>query len=222
MQIVLFISNNIPWLVGTIYTPSKLDMINSFEALISTYIENKVGISENFLSNALANNLKQNLNTLNKNSKLTAAGIGNSEKLSYDGAIRSDSIYWLDKKNNNAFENEFFLQIEAFISYLNESCYAGITGYEFHYSMYEPGDFYLKHLDQFKNNPSRKYSMISYLNSDWQESDGGELLIHQLNNNQKISPTQGKTVFFKSDELVHEVLITQNTRMSITGWLKSE
>jgi SM-20-related protein len=174
------------------------------------------------LSTDLANNLKQNLISLNQKSLLMEAGIGNSEKVSYDGAIRSDSIYWLDKKHNNAFENEFFAQIEAFILYLNQSCYTGITGYEFHYSLYESGDFYLKHLDQFKNNPSRKYSMISYLNSNWQESDGGELLIHQLDNNQKISPTQGKTVFFKSDELVHEVLVTQNTRMSITGWLKSD
>lgn len=202
--------------------PMKTDMENSFEALIATYIENKVGISEHFLSTNLANNLKQNLITLNQKSLLKEAGIGNSEKVSYDGAIRSDSIYWLDKKHNNAFENEFFAQIEEFILYLNQSCYAGVTGYEFHYSLYESGDFYLKHLDQFKNNPSRKYSMISYLNSDWQESDGGELLIHQLDNNQKISPTQGKTVFFKSDELVHEVLVTQNTRMSITGWLKSD
>ena len=197
-------------------------MENNFEALIATFIENKVGISEHFLSTKLANSLKQNLIVLNQKSLLMAAGIGNSEKLSYDGAIRSDSIYWLDKKHNNAFENEFFAQIEAFILYLNQSCYAGITGYEFHYSLYESGDFYLKHLDQFKNNPSRKYSMISYLNSNWQESDGGELLIHQADHNQKISPTQGKTVFFKSDELVHEVLVTQNTRMSITGWLKSD
>ncbi|WP_348811046.1 2OG-Fe(II) oxygenase [Flavobacterium maritimum] len=197
-------------------------MENSFEALIATYIENKVGISDHFLSATLANNLKKNLLALNQDSLLKAAGIGNAEKLSYDGAIRSDSIYWLDKKHNNAFENEFFAQIEEFIKYLNTSCYAGITGYEFHYSLYESGDFYLKHLDQFKNNPSRKYSMISYLNSNWEESDGGELLIHQLDNNQKISPTQGKTVFFKSDELVHEVLVTKNTRMSITGWLKSD
>jgi SM-20-related protein len=197
-------------------------MENSFEALIATYIENKVGISDHFLSATLANNLKKNLLALNQDSLLKAAGIGNAEKLSYDGAIRSDSIYWLDKKHNNAFENEFFAQIEEFIKYLNTSCYAGITGYEFHYSLYESGDFYLKHLDQFKNNPSRKYSMISYLNSNWEESHGGELLIHQLDNNQKISPTQGKTVFFKSDELVHEVLVTKNTRMSITGWLKSD
>lgn len=197
-------------------------MKNNFEALIASYIENKVGISENFLSNDLANNLKQNLLALQQKSLLIEAGTGNSEIISYDSAVRSDSIYWLDKKNNNSFENDFFQQIEAFIIYLNQSCYTGITSYEFHYSLYEKGDFYLKHLDQFKNNPSRKYSMISYLNSNWQSSDGGELLIHQANNNQKITPTQGKTVFFKSDELVHEVLVTHNTRMSITGWLKCD
>ncbi|WP_029273564.1 2OG-Fe(II) oxygenase [Flavobacterium sp. KJJ] len=197
-------------------------MEDSFEDLIATYLENKIGISEHFLSDELANHLKKNLLDLNAGSLLLSAGIGNSEKLSFNNKIRSDAIYWLDKKNENIFENEFFDKIDAFVIYLNKSCYAGITGYEFHYSLYEKGDFYLKHLDQFKNNPSRKYSMISYLNSNWVEADGGELLIHQENNNQKISPTQGKTVFFKSNELVHEVLVTQNTRMSITGWLKSD
>ncbi len=197
-------------------------MENSFEDLISSYIENRVGICENFLNTDLANNLKQNLITLNEKSLLMDAGIGNSEKVSYDGAIRSDSIYWLDKKHNNVFENEFFRLIETFIIYLNQSCYAGITGYEFHYSLYEKGDFYLKHLDQFKNNPSRKFSMISYLNADWTSTAGGELLIHQNNIHQKIAPTQGKTVFFKSDELIHEVLETTCTRMSITGWLKRD
>lgn len=197
-------------------------MEKNFEALIASYIENKVGISEHFLTDELANNLKQNLYSLNEKNLLKEAGTGNSEAIAYDSAVRSDSIYWLDKKHNNAFENEFFKHIEDFIRYLNQSCYTGITGYEFHYSLYEKGDFYLKHLDQFQNNSRRKFSMISYLNSNWQTADGGELLIHQENNNQKISPTQGKTVFFKSDELLHEVLLTQNTRMSITGWLKCD
>jgi SM-20-related protein len=48
--------------------------------------------------------------------------------------------------------------------------------------------------------------MISYLNDNWQPADGGELLIHQ-NNNQKIAPTR-KDCFLKSDELLHEVLVT--------------
>jgi SM-20-related protein len=63
--------------------------------------------------------------------------------------------------------------------------------------------------------------MISYLNSNWQLSDGGELLIHQEDHNQKIHQYKAKLFSFKSDELLHEVLVTQNTRMSITGWLKN-
>jgi Rps23 Pro-64 3,4-dihydroxylase Tpa1-like proline 4-hydroxylase len=64
--------------------------------------------------------------------------------------------------------------------------------------------------------------MISYLNEGWEEADGGQLLVHQLENNQLINPSQGKTVFFKSDELEHEVLVTNKRRMSVTGWLKSD
>jgi Rps23 Pro-64 3,4-dihydroxylase Tpa1-like proline 4-hydroxylase len=198
----------------------KTPMETSFETLITSYIENKVGIAEDFLSETLANDLKCHLLALQANSKLLSAGTGNEDSVSYDSAVRSDSIYWLDKKHDNPFENAFFVQIEAFIAYLNESCFAGITDYEFHYALYEKGSFYQKHLDQFQNNSSRKYSMICYLNSNWKTADGGELLIYQQDNNQKIAPIQGKTVFFKSDELEHEVLITQQTRMSITGWLK--
>ncbi|MEO8516229.1 MAG: 2OG-Fe(II) oxygenase [Flavobacterium sp.] len=197
-------------------------MENSFEILIASYIENKVGISDHFLSDELANHLKENLLSLNHENLLLAAGTGNAEKLTHNSLVRSDVIYWLDKKHNNKYENEFFVQIEAFIEYLNTSCYAGITGYEFHYSLYEAGSFYSKHLDQFKDDSSRQFSMISYLNNNWQEKDGGELLIHQTNNNQMISPTQGKTVFFKSNELEHEVLVTQERRMSVTGWLKRD
>jgi Rps23 Pro-64 3,4-dihydroxylase Tpa1-like proline 4-hydroxylase len=195
-------------------------MENNFEALITNFIENNVGVCEHFLSKNLSEHLKINLLALHQKKLLLLAGTGNVEKLVYNATVRSDSIYWLDRKHNNEHENEFFDQIEDFIKYLNKSCYAGITGYEFHYSLYEIGSFYKKHIDQFQNNSDRKYSLISYLNADWIEGDGGQLLIHQTGNNQKISPTQGKTVFFKSNELEHEVLVTNQRRMSITGWLK--
>ena len=195
-------------------------MEKDFEILIASFIENKIGIDNHFLSDNLSDQLKINLKELHKQKLLLAAGTGNANKLAHNTAVRSDAIYWLDKKHDNQYENEFFNQIEEFIKYLNRSCYAGITDYEFHYSLYEPGSFYKKHIDQFQNNSDRKYSMISYLNADWMESDGGELLIHQTNNNQKIAPTQGKTVFFKSNELEHEVLVTNQPRMSVTGWLK--
>lgn len=195
-------------------------MEDSFEALIASYIATKVGVVENFIELSLSKHLISNLLMLHQNKLLVPAGIGNVQKLQQNQLVRNDVIYWLDRKNNNIYENEFLTQIEAFISYLNESCYAGITGYEFHYSLYEKGAFYRKHLDQFQDNSSRQFSLISYLNCEWEIADGGELCIYQENNIQKISPTNGKTIFFKSNELVHEVLTTQKQRLSITGWLK--
>ena len=110
--------------------------------------------------------------------------------------------------------------MDDLIAYLNSTCYSGITGYEFHYTCYPIGSFYKKHFDQFKNNHSRQYSLIFYLNENWQAADGGELCIYQNNIAQQISPENGKSVFFKSNELEHEVLITHQQRLSITGWLK--
>lgn len=192
----------------------------SFETLITSYISTKVGISEGFLSDELCEQLKGNLLALNHEHQLQMAGIGNDAKKIHNDLIRNDKIYWLDKNNNNTFENEFFAKMDAFVAYLNETCYVNIKSYEFHYSLYETGSFYRSHFDQFEDDSKRQFSMISYLNANWQTTDGGELLIHQKNNNQCIAPTQGKTVFFKSDELEHEVLVTNERRMSICGWLK--
>ena len=191
-----------------------------FNTLIDSFIDNKVGITENFLSEALAANLKSNLLALYKNKLMNNAGIGNSVLQGHDKLIRSDQIYWLDRKHNNAFENDFFDLMDSFVLYLNNTCYTGITGYEFHYALYEEGSFYKKHIDQFQNNGSRQYSMIMYLNAGWVLADGGELCIHHHDHLQNIAPLNGKSVFFKSSELEHEVLLANKARMSITGWLK--
>ena len=204
----------------SVHSGLKSRVEKDFETIIASFIENNIGIDEHFLSNNLSAHLKLNLLALHKQNLLLAAGTGNANNLNHDKEIRSDSIYWLDRKHENKYENEFFDQIEDFIHYLNRSCYAGITDYEFHYSLYEAGSFYKEHLDQFNNNSGRQYSMISYLNAGWQESDGGHLLIHQENNDQKIAPTNGKTIFFKSNKLSHEVMLTNSRRMSVTGWLK--
>ncbi|RZL60241.1 MAG: 2OG-Fe(II) oxygenase [Pedobacter sp.] len=190
-----------------------------FDTLIDSFIADKVGIAEGFLTDLLAANLRDNINTLHLTNQLSSAGIGN-KVADQNSLIRNDKIYWLDRIHNNVHENLFFDLMDAFVKYLNETCYTGITGYEFHYTLYEKGNFYLKHLDQFKNNNSRKYSMIMYLNPDWKDVDGGELCVHHANHLQLISPNNGKSVFFKSNELLHEVLINHQTRMSITGWLK--
>jgi SM-20-related protein len=192
-----------------------------FNTLINSYIDNKVGIAENFLDESLADRLTENLITLHGDRSLRPAGTGNEAVALQDVAVRRDKIYWLDRSHNDPAEDTFFDLMDRFVSYLNMTCYTGITNYEFHYTIYEEGSFYKKHRDQFRNDDSRQYSMVMYLNADWKETDGGELCIHHTEGLQHISPTLGKSVFFKSSELEHEVLQTTKPRMSITGWLKT-
>ena len=191
-----------------------------FNTLIDSFIANKIGIADGFLSTALAAHLKNNLAELYKDKQLQQAGTGNHLQVAHNTLFRSDVIYWLDREHNNKHENDFFDLMDCFVNYLNSTCYTGITGYEFHYTLYEKGSFYKRHLDQFKNDGSRQFSMIMYLNVDWQAIDGGELCIYQGTHSENISPQNGKSVFFKSSELEHEVLLTNKARMSITGWLK--
>ena len=110
--------------------------------------------------------------------------------------------------------------MKNFIERLNETCYAGINDYEFHYALYEEGSFYKRHKDQFRNDADRKYSLISYLNKEWTEEDGGQLWVYHGNEINKILPHAQTAVFFKSDEMEHEVTKANRSRMSITGWLK--
>jgi SM-20-related protein len=64
--------------------------------------------------------------------------------------------------------------------------------------------------------------LIFYLNTDWKLTDGGELCVYIDDVAQHISPNNGKSVFFKSNQLEHEVLLCNANRMSITGWLKTD
>ena len=195
-------------------------MPNQFELLIESFIANKIGIAQHFLNQTLAAHLKNNLLQLIQEKKLQNAGTGNENAALINISNRSDKIYWLDRKHNNVYENQFFDLVDELVVYLNRTCYTGITDYEFHYTCYPIGSFYKKHFDQFKNNRSRQYSMIIYLNKNWKTDDGGELCVYQNNICQQIAPENGKSVFFKSSELEHEVLTTNHERLSITGWLK--
>lgn len=195
-------------------------MEEDFEKLIQGFIDDELGVSARFIPEALAHHLKSNLLALHQQQRMPVAGIGGGQSLLHNAAIRNDRIYWMDRSHNDAHENEFLDRIDVFIQYLNRHCYTGIQTCEFHYALYEPGSFYKKHHDQFNDDNHRLFSLITYLNDQWEEGDGGELLVYQASAEQRISPIMGKTVFFKSDQLAHEVLVTHKARLSITGWLK--
>ena len=192
-----------------------------FDKLIDSYLEDKVGIAMNFLPQKMLIGMRENLLQLFAQSKMKEAKIGNQAGTVTNKIVRSDHIYWLDRKHVNVHEQSFFELMDAFVKYLNRTCYTGIKSYEFHYALYDEGSFYKRHLDQFKTDQGRAFSMINYLNENWIDGDGGELCIYHNDHSQMINPVGGQSVFFKSDELEHEVLISNKKRLSITGWLKT-
>ena len=195
-------------------------MQQPFDVLINSFVDNNVGIANDFLSESLSNSLQQNIQQLQQQGQMKYAGIGNDAIADATQQMRGDKIYWMDKKNNNVHEDEFLNKVEDFIDHLNRTCYTGINDYEFHYAVYGEGSAYKKHKDQFKTDNNRKFSLICYLNDDWVAADGGQLVVYQNGEAQTISPNAQKAVFFKSDEMEHEVLLANKPRMSITGWLK--
>ena len=195
-------------------------MNEQFDLLIDSYLSNNIGIAPGFLTEKLSAGLQQNIIQLQKDELMTPAGIGNEQVKDTTQQMRSDKIYWLDKKHGNLFENEFLQLAENFIERLNNTCYPGINAYEFHYAVYEKGSFYKRHKDQFKNNNHRKFSLITYLNENWLATDGGQLQVYQNDTMQQVQPHSQTAILFKSDETEHEVTKANRSRMSITGWLK--
>ena len=113
-------------------------------------------------------------------------------------------------------------KIKKLIHYLNSTCYTRINHFEFHYAWYDPGSFYKRHLDQFKSNRGRKFSLVIYLNDNWQQTDAGNLRLYLDGHDIDLFPVGGRAVFFKSDEVEHEVMPSPiRPRISIAGWLKS-
>jgi SM-20-related protein len=195
-------------------------VIPKYEAIIDGLMTHNFVEFDCFFENSILEGMEKELLKSIEEEKLRLAGIGQGADFEKVKSIRSDKIKWIQNNTEIAAESSFLDEINTFSSYLNQTCYTGITGNEFHYAVYEKGTFYKRHLDQFKNDENRKFSVITYLNKDWKEEDGGQLLLFIGDETIKIQPNWGKTVFLKSELIEHEVSLSHRQRLSITGWLR--
>jgi SM-20-related protein len=194
-----------------------------FEELITGLIENSYGCCNNFLNSVTTDGLRANIILLNLAGKMEQAGIGNKHDYQKNKLIRGDKVNWIEESSTNQFEAIYLSKIRRFINHLNKTCFTSINTFECHYSNYEKGSFYKRHVDQFKSENGRKYSTVLYLNQNWQDADEGNLSLYPTIGTMKnISPIDGRLVFFESDEMEHEVHpSTTSDRNSSAGWLKN-
>lgn len=134
-------------------------------------------------------------------------------------SIRSDQILWID--DDFPLAQHHLQNLRQFSQNLNRAFYLGITEIEAHFACYNQGEFYAKHRDNPQQKNNRIISCVLYLNEHWQSEWGGELHLQDKQSNwHTISPQNNRLAIFQSN-LLHEVYIAQQQRLSITAWLRS-
>lgn len=174
-------------------------------------------INPHGLPTCLAENL---LDALMKQS-FHSAGIGRGKYLVHDDSVRNDEICWI---TGESFAGQSWLNwcMELQV-YLNRRLFLGLSSFESHFAHYHPNSYYRRHLDSFRGNANRILSLVVYLNKDWGEFDGGELVIYKDDadiEGVRVLPRWGTTVLFLSEKFPHEVLPSARDRYSIAGWYR--
>lgn len=154
--------------------------------------------------------------------KFRKALVGNTKQATLNQKIRSDQICWLEDFSPIPAMNHYYNAMNELIEIFNREFYLGLTEFEAHFAVYQAGDFYRKHVDQFKNTQERRISCVYYLNPQWNDANGGELQLYDQQDNKlaTVAPLGNRLACFDSS-LPHEVYPTNQTRYSITCWLKT-
>ena len=154
-----------------------------------------------------------------KDDAFQKAAIGASGKAQVINEIRGDYTYWLERNTDDQLKT-IFDALDEVKSIFNRLLFLSLADYEFHLAHYPKGSFYKKHLDRFEGRKNRMISVVIYLNQDWKNGDGGELRIYPEGKDAiDIPPLENRCVMFRSDTLFHEVLTSNTSRKSITGWM---
>lgn len=183
---------------------------------------------DSLFSFELSKEIQRDILLLDKQNKLVPANIGRNDDKKRISSIRGDQIFWLDeeKAESSECQKKIFVSLHHVMTLFNRNFYLNLKKFEFHYALYSPGSHYDKHVDQHKGQNQRVITLVHYLNSDWEASWGGRLLVYDPIEENKpilsVEPRFGRTMLFFSDVFPHEVERSLQTRLSLTGWFRND
>jgi len=195
------------------------ELIDKLNLVADGLAENGFAIIDNFLFPSEVRSILELEDFKNGMLQFKKAGIGKLQDKQINEAIRGDYIQWIDRSTATPPIQTYLSRLNELISFLNQNLFLSLKDYEVHLTIYPPGSYYKRHLDQFKKDDHRRLSVICYLNEDWKEEEGGQLRIYQSEKFIDVLPAAGRLVCFRSDQLEHEVLPATRPRLSITGWI---
>ncbi len=206
------------------YSPPELTLDlqqGLYDQIADALVDTGYIILPSALPETLTSELYLHLQALN-DQQFQRAGVGREQDHQLHGGIRRDQIRWLGRQQT--IEAEYLDWMEDLREGLNRRLFMGLFDYEAHFSHYRAGAFYKRHLDAFRGQTNRVLTTVLYLNPDWDEQQGGELLIWPEPDSEtvieKVVPQMGTLVIFLSEQFPHEVLPASTDRYSIAGWFR--
>jgi SM-20-related protein len=191
-------------------------------AIIDALADSGCYVGPSILSVATTHALSDRLCLHASAGALNEARVGRANDAVIRSGIRGDATLWLGDAPTYEAEADAVRAINELRAAINEALFVGATETELHYAHYPAGAFYKIHRDRFGDDDARLVSLVFYLNENWLETDGGELVIYDDTQAQlhRVAPLAGTMVAFLSERFPHEVLPATVPRLSLTGWLR--
>ena len=188
--------------------------------LIASIASHGLGVVDKWLSGQELQDISRAFDQWIKDKQFTPAKIGKAETQLLNSEIRGDEIWWFDPLDPPPELSAILKRIDELRVQINRELFLGLKDWEAHLAIYPSGAFYKKHVDRHRDFSHRKLSLIIYLNEDWSPDLGGELVIYDKVDVEKmrLNPIGGRLVVFLSEDFPHEVLPAKRERKSLTGW----
>ncbi len=197
-----------------------------FDSILSDLSTSGFAIAPAFFSTDHARQLVSESETRWKRGHFRAAAVGRGAGLRIHTELRTDEVDWLEPGNLSEAQALYWVEMNALREALNRNLYLGLHELEAHLARYAPGAFYRPHLDRHLSTSARVLSAVTYLDEDWEESQGGQLRLYTDPESGingpfiDIFPKPGQLVLFVSAEFWHEVCVSTRHRHSLTGWFR--
>ncbi|MEQ8408148.1 MAG: 2OG-Fe(II) oxygenase [Gammaproteobacteria bacterium] len=191
-----------------------------FEAIASGLEQQGYVVLPAALPETIAASLLDYLAVLEAN-RFHRAAVGRGNDQQRNQFVRRDRIHWIEDDHQES--GQWLAWSKRLQQYLNRRLFLGLFSFESHFSFYEAGDFYRKHLDAFRGESNRVLSLVTYLNKGWEPDQGGELVIYTPDGAEEmlhVQPGYATLVLFLSSEFPHEVKPTSRDRFAVAGWFR--
>lgn len=153
---------------------------------------------------------------------LSEAGVSRAAVARQSERFRGDRITWLDQDTTAPALRALWRHFTTLQDDLSQAFRICLDRFEMQLAIYPaPNRGYVRHVDAFRDQSSRRLTTILYLNPTWDAAWGGQLRMYLPDGTTRdIEPVAGRLLTFLSEELEHEVLPTTQDRVAVTAWYR--